>query len=138
MAKIKLAICLDDKQGMLFFGKRQSRDRVLIEDFIRTASGAEVLINSFSKLLFSDYENVRICEDPLGEACEDNFCFIENLKLAPYVEDIDTLIVYRWNRSYPTDMKLDININDCGFRLYSSKDFKGSSHDKITKEIYKR
>ena len=138
MQGIKVAVCVDDKQGMLFFGKRQSRDRVLIEELIEYAEGKKILINSFSKLLFPNDDTVKVCETPLAEAQCGDICFIENLPLMPFIDKIGTLIIYRWNRNYPTDKKLDVNVAANGFKLVSIKEFAGSSHDKITKEIYER
>ena len=135
---IKVAVCVDDKLGMLFFGKRQSRDRVLIEELIEYAEGRKIYINSFSKLLFPNDETVKVCEDPLAEAKDGDVCFIENLPLAPHTGKISTLIIYRWNRAYPTDKKLDVSPSAHGFKLISVKEFAGSSHEKITKEIYER
>ena len=138
MNGISVAVCVDDKLGMLFYGKRQSRDRVLIEELIESACGKKIYISSFSKLLFPNDESVTVCEDPLLEAKDGDVCFIENLPLVPYVGKISTLIIYKWNRAYPTDKKLDVDVRACGFKLDSVKEFAGSSHDKITKEIYKR
>ena len=41
---MKLIVCLDDKNGMLFMKKRQSRDRLLIEDVGQQADGETVLM----------------------------------------------------------------------------------------------
>ena len=50
---------------------------------------------------------------------------------------IGTLVIYRWNELYPSDVKFDLDVVAAGFKLVESYDFKGSSHDRITKEIYK-
>ena len=138
MRKITVSVCVDDNLGMTFLGRRVSRDRVLVEEFMQMANGKRVLATPFSKILFQNYPEVILCDDPFGEAKDGDFCFIENLYLRPHLEDIDTLVIYRWNRVYPKDMRLDVSPRDDGFKLLSSKDFVGSSHDKITKEIYKR
>ena len=130
---MKVAICVDDAFGMTFFGKRQSRDRVLIEELLRTAGG-RILISPFSRLLFEQYPAVTVSESFLNDAAEGDLCFVENVPLKPYVDKIDTLIVYHWNRSYPSDKKLDIDLT--GWNLVSTEEFAGSSHEKITKEIY--
>ena len=66
------------------------------------------------------------------------FAFIETPPLAPYKAKIDTLVIYKWNRHYPSDKKLDIAPRDMGMRLVKTYDFVGSSHEKITKEVYER
>lgn len=133
---MKVAVCVDDAQGMTFFGKRQSSDRVLIEEFITSNSGRRVYITPFSARIFQNYPEVIQSATALDDAGDTDVCFIENLRLAPYASKIEELIVYRWNRSYPSDFKLDLDLTQ--WHLVSSSEFQGSSHDNITKEIYKR
>ena len=138
MKKITVAVCVDDHLGMTFLGKRVSRDRILVEEFMKMAEGKRVLASPFSKILFQNYPSVILCDNPLDAAQDGDFCFIENIYLRPHVECIGTLVIYKWNRVYPKDMKLDVSPDDCGMKLVQTTDFVGSSHDKITKEIYRR
>ncbi len=55
---------------------------------------------------------------------------------APCVDRLDRLIVYRWNRHYPSDVRFPPELAD--FTLQSSTEFRGSSHDLITREEYTR
>ena len=73
----------------------------------------------------------------MDKAGVDDFCFIENASVAAYKEKITRLIVYKWNRDYPADFFFDIDYAK-NFRLVSTVDFEGTSHDRITKEIYVR
>lgn len=57
-----------------------------------------------------------------------NFC--------PYSDRITEVVVYRWNRSYPGDFHLDLDLNQ--WRLVQTTEFAGYSHEKITKEIYRK
>lgn len=136
MKKLTVAVVLDDNEGMLLFGKRQSRDRVLVADFVESAGAAPVYAASFSKVIFENHAEVTLCENPLVEAPDGAWCFIENYLLTPYLDMIDTLIIYRWNRLYHSDVKFDVDVKKSGYKLKSSTEFAGSSHDKITKEIY--
>ena len=136
MKKLTVSVCLDDKLGMMLFGKRQSRDRVLVADFVDSAAGKNIFINPFSKILFENYPDVRIVDDLIKEADEGSFCFIENLDPGKYLSDIETFIVYRWNRLYTSDVKFKIDLAKEGYKLISLSEFEGRSHDKITKEIY--
>ena len=133
---MKVAVCVDDAQGMTFFGKRQSSDRVLIEEFITSNKGRRVYITPFSARIFQNYPEVIQSATALDDAGEGDVCFIENLPLAPYASRIEELVVYRWNRSYPSDFKLDLDLTE--WELVGGSEFSGSSHDNITKEIYKR
>ena len=48
------------------------------------------------------------------------------------------MILFKWNRAYPKDTSLDIDIDGPEWELIDSFDFEGSSHEKITRERYKR
>ena len=138
MKKVTVAVAVDDEGGMLFYGKRLSKDGVLTAEFIESAGEAPVCASIFSKILFAKYPNVKLCENLFDEAEDGSFCFVENLHLVPYLNMIDTLVIYRWNRFYNSDFKLDIDPKECGYKLRSATEFGGSSHDKITKEVYVR
>ena len=130
---ITVAVCVDDEMGMMFNSRRQSRDRVLIEELISSTKG-KIYIHPYSKTLFGDSERVVISDDPLTECEEGGVVFVENLPILPHKAKIERLVIYRWNRAYPADVYLDIPLE--GFRMISKSKFVGSSHDKITKEIY--
>jgi hypothetical protein len=130
-----IAVCTDDNNGMLFNNRRQSRDMLLIEDLIKYANANKILINEFSKSLFSDYENnILISDTFLSDANENDICFVENVDLNEYKDKINTLIIYKWNRVYPSDFCFNLDLSN--YKLIETKDFKGNSHEKITREIY--
>ena len=130
-----IAVCTDDNNGMLFNNRRQSRDMLLIEDLIKYANANKILINEFSKSLFSDYENnILISDTFLTDAEKNDICFVENVDLTNFKDKINTLIIYRWNRVYPADFCFNLDLSN--YKLIETKDFKGNSHEKITREIY--
>lgn len=136
MKNITVAICLDDKGGMTIFGKRQSRDRVLISELCDSVDGI-IYISEFSKALFAPHEDrYRVSDDPLTECPDGGVCFIEDLALMPHLSEIETLLLYKWNRVYPSDKRIDIPLD--GFRVIEEHEFTGSSHDKITKLTMRR
>jgi len=137
---MKVIVCVDDNNGMMFNKRRQSRDSILIEDVVSNLVGGNLLITPYSEALFAnaDLDAYFISEHILDEADPDDYCFIENKSLSPYVERIDELIIYRWNRKYPADTYLDIDPKALGYKLVATSEFAGSSHEKITKELYKR
>lgn len=136
MKKLTVAVAVDDEGGMLFYGKRLSKDSVLTAEFIESAAEAPVYASDFSRILFAKYPKVKLCENPFEDAEDRAYCFIENYHLAPYLDMIDTIIIYRWNRFYNSDFKLDIDPQKCGYICSKITEFSGSSHDKITKEVY--
>lgn len=52
-----------------------------------------------------------------------------------YWSQIDTVILFRWNRVYPADRTFKWPTNK-EFVLTSFENFEGNSHDVITKEVY--
>lgn len=130
-------VCIDDRGGMLFNKRRQSRDSRVIEDVIRTAEDGVLYISDFSEILFEESDaSVISVPAPLESARSESFVFIENEHLKEYVDKIDRLIIYKWNRKYPSDFTLDIDPIADGFKKKSTREFKGTSHDKITREDY--
>ena len=130
-------VCVEDRGGMLFMKRRVSRDRILIEDVTREAGDAIIYISDFSETLFSESDaSVMAVSNPLLSAEEGDFVFVENFGIMEHVKKIERLIIYKWNRTYPFDFSLDVIPEECGFKLESSSDFEGYSHEKITKEIY--
>ena len=130
-----LIVCIDDKNGMLFNCRRQSRDRILIEDLLRMTAGAPLYIAPYSVPLFpKDCTAYTVKDDPLADADGNGFCFIETKDPAPYAEKIDTVVLYRWNRHYPADLYFTLDMTK--FMHTETFEFAGSSHERITKEIY--
>ena len=131
-------VCVDERNGMLFSGRRQSQDRIVREDILKEIQGHTLWMNAYSAKQFShsDCPNLLIAEDFLQQAGEQDFCFVENQCLTPYLDHISTLFVYRWDRRYPADFYLDIPLDT--FILQSTADFSGYSHKKIQKERYRR
>ena len=134
---MKLIVCLSDDNGMMFNHRRQSRDRVLIADMIRHTQSVPLWVSPYSAPLFGeDCSALQIAPVPAQSAGEREYCFVEDTPLPPNLEGVEELIIYRWNRLYPSDVYFT---NDtAGFSLVESTEFVGSSHDKITKEIWKK
>ena len=128
-------LTLSDGDGMLFNKRRQSRDRVLIENLMSLIGTKALYITAFSQKLFDSYSNVKIIDSP-ENLPEDAFFFVESLPLSPFCKKIEKMIIYRWNRSYPADLYLDTPPSKIGLKLTSTVDFEGHSHEKITREIY--
>ena len=49
---------------------------------------------------------------------------------------VQRLIVYRWNRLYPSDVQFPLEYLSGKCKLESSFDFAGNSHERITREVY--
>ena len=130
---MNIIVCLDDKHGMLFNNRRQSRDGNVIKDIEEITK--ELWISPFSESLFSDASGkIKSDKDYLKKAGKSEFCFVEADSVLPYIEKLEQIIVYQLNRHYPADFKFDVPLEH--WKLVEQKEFVGTSHEKITREIY--
>ena len=135
---MNLIICIDNKNGIMFNGRRQSRDRAVCEDIL-DMTGEQLLYTSrYSFALFEEYADSRvICSNsPVLSAGEGDYCFAEDMDMSDAAAKADALVIYCWNKTYPADRYFDVDTEL--FRLVSETEFKGSSHEKITKRMYLR
>lgn len=134
---MKLVCCVDDIMGMAFFGRRQSRDSLLYEDLSKVAEGKTIHMLSRSAPLFTNTDaKISLSELPWEKASEDEFCFLEFSSPSSFEEKVSEIILYRWNRRYQSDVKFDIDLSR--WKKLSETEFTGSSHAKISKEVYIR
>ena len=132
---MKVIVCLDDKKGMLFGNRRQSKDRLVIEDICKMTDSLS--IHTFSEKLFSEAPlQLNVADDFLKQAKEGEFCFVENQPLSNYEDKIEDIIIYYWNRVYPSDKQFDIQL--ANWKVVLEEEFAGYSHEKITKRVYRR
>ncbi len=124
-----LIACVDDKMGMAFNGRRQSRDSVVCEDIVKETQGRTVGMDERSRRLFEGMD-IAIADDPQNAECY----FLEFSAPSEFSRKPEHIILYRWNRHYPSDVKFDLPMD--GYKLTDSAEFAGSSHEKITKEVY--
>lgn len=137
MIVLILIACLDDRGGMLFNKRRQSRDAILLEDLLREVGNRDLWISEFSASLFnSSAAALHIDEQFLDRAASGEYCFVENRAVKKYEKQIEALLIYRWNRSYPGDFFFDLPLGGAAWHCIKTEEFPGNSHEKITKEYY--
>lgn len=130
--------CLDDNRGMLFNNRRLSRDAMVFED-IKTYLKGALQINEFSeKLVASSGINYELFKNFVTKPDFETIYYIENISVKEHLDKIDRIIVYWWNRKYPSDVVLDFVPNEFGYNSTSIYEFSGKSHEKITREIFER
>jgi len=127
-----LYICLDDRNGLKFNKRRQSRDAAVLED-IRSQFSGKLLIEPFSEKLIQAAEIPYVLPP---ETAEDYFA--EDVPSEDILAQTEKLIIYRWNRHYPADVRWNPDFSAMGFSLQESTEFPGTSHEKITREVYKK
>ena len=132
-----LIVCVDDEQGMAFGRRRQSRDRALCEDMVVFAAGRTLRMSPRSAKLFEGMDgNIAATEDFAQNAKADECCFVEFQSVDELAERARDLVLYRWNRHYPADLHFCVSLD--GWRLDRVTEFPGTSHEKITREVYVR
>lgn len=131
---MNVIICLDDKNGILFNKRRQSRDKVICDRVLELAKNSVLWMNKYSSKLFLS-DKINVDSDFLSKAGSGDYCFVESDEFLACHRRIEKVIVYRWNKVYPSDEKISEDFLR-GRKMVQSADFVGSSHEKITEEIY--
>ena len=134
---MEVILALENRNGMLFNHRRLSRDRRVCEKILDYSNGKELWMNEYSKNLFTNLtgnEVIRVDEEFLDKS--HSVCFVENQSITPYLSKIDTIILFRWNRDYPADFFFTVDLSQ--WNLNSTEEFEGTSHEKITMEVYKK
>ena len=122
---------------MLFNHRRLSRDRRVCEKILDYSNEKEIWMNAYSRKLFTDLtdiNSIQVDEEFLDKS--QSICFVENQDITPYLPKIDTLVLFQWNRDYPADFFFTVDLSQ--WNLISTEDFEGTSHEKITMEVYKK
>ena len=127
-----LAICADDKLGLSFAGRRQSKDSEIRRRLIDLSKG-QLRMSDYSARQFD--EPVYHGADYLTNANRGDWCFVENADHETCAGQIERIVLFRWNRHYPADVFFRFPGN---WTLVDTEEFAGSSHDKITMEVYQK
>lgn len=130
---MNVIICLDQNNGMLFNNRRQSRDRIVRKNILEYINGAKLYMDEYSFKQFSEdkADHIVVC-DNFSNAEDSDFCFVEKQHIN--TEQINKLIVYRWDKIYPADVSF--GMNKIKLNLTETLEFQGYSHEKIVREIY--
>ena len=131
-----LIVCVDDDMGMLFNNRRQSQDSVLRKHILDMTVKTRLWMNHYSAKQFASdiCPQISVNEDFLNEAVSGDYCFIENIDIGAHENQFERIILFKWNRQYPGDFHFNIDLSEWAF--VKTFDFVGSSHEKITMEVY--
>lgn len=92
---------------MTFFGRRQSTDAALRERIVALAGEGSISMSEYTAAQFRGCgANVAVSPEPTPD---DSVYFFEEVDPAKYAELADRLVIYRWNRNYPRDLKLTLD-----------------------------
>lgn len=106
-------VCLDDKKGMMFNHRRQSRDQAVTDRIQKICTGKKLWMNQYSDKLYGSLEKMDIVVENnfLSLAGSGEICLVESDRLMRFIEKIEQIIIYRWNRTYPADVYLDLDLS---------------------------
>lgn len=136
-----LITCIEDRGGLAFHRRRLSRDRVLCERILELAGVGTLRISPYSAPLLRGLPHTAGLlegEDFLEQTAGEDFCFAEREDLTPWLDRADKLVLFRWNRTYPFDLRFPLEELERHWALTGRLDFPGSSHEKITEEWYEK
>lgn len=80
---------------------------------------------------------IEVEEEFLQKAECGDFCLVEDVSLKPYESQVEKVIVFCWNKKYPADFYLDLNLDSGEWELESETKFAGISHPEITEKVYR-
>ncbi len=132
-------VCVDDNGGMSFCGRRVSRDRAVTARILEKTGGRALWMSPYSAKLFDPLpENAHVSENFLADAPDGAVCFAETSPLGNAAARAERVVRYLWNRRYPSDVRLDVDVTAAPWRRVSREEFAGHSHERITEEVYER
>jgi hypothetical protein len=133
---MNLIVAVDNNLGMMFNNRRQSRDEKLRERILEIVGDNMLYMNFYTLEQFERNKNIVLSKNPMDDGDEDDYCFIENLDIKEKENNFNKIIIYHWNREYPSDKIFDIDLSN--WKLISEYEFAGKSHDNIKECVYIR
>lgn len=132
---MKLILCVDDQGGVAFHHRRQSQDRAVRKDMLQMCGETKLWVRAYTAQQFDmEQQSCLRIVNTFEDAKE--FCFIEDDSAKAYMNEAEKVILYHWNRKYPSDTRIPLPMT--GWKRKECTEFSGYSHEKITKEVYIR
>lgn len=140
---MKLIICVDSYYGYSFNNRRQATDKGVREHILNELKTHNITMHinpyterSFKRtgISFEDNPFLLVEKDdsfPESLAQTDEWVFIENADITNYYRFIDEMMVYKWEKTYPTDKKLNLQFVE-SFVPTRREVFDGSTHEDVT------
>ncbi|MDD5952955.1 MAG: ribonuclease Z [Oscillospiraceae bacterium] len=127
---------VDDDNGLLFHHRRLSQDRLLRDYILHMIGDRRLWMNDYGSRLYGEHPNIVVSESYLTACPAEDYCLVEEVDPATIVDRIDRLYLFHWNRLYPSDLQCTLCLEH--WTLEHTDELKGSSHKKITLEVYKK
>lgn len=133
---MKIAICVDKRGGVMFNHRRVSQDSALRNKLMELIGDHRLFMSTYSVKQFEPDPRIYASDVFLEEASDEDICFIEDTDFN--IDDVSEVYLFQWNRDYPADVHFRFDPKTQGFKRIKKEDFKGSSHSKITLELFRR
>ena len=112
---MKIIVCVDNQNGMMFNHRRQSQDRVLRKRILELTGGKKLWMNAYSQKQFLQVNGnmskeqeqsgqlgqsgqIQADEAFLEKAGPREYCFVEDKDVVPDESRIEDVILCHWNR----------------------------------------
>lgn len=136
---MNIILTVDDDWGTRFNNRRQSRDSAVTARILELSAPAALWMSESTARLFPEPPERVVADDGFpAKAAPGDYCFVEDVSLLPPADEIESFILFHWNRRYPSDQKFEPGLLAKGWSLTKASEFPGHSHDKITEEWYCR
>ena len=132
---MKAIICIEDNNGLMFNKRRLSRDKEIVRELEDYLEDEDLVMNESSAVLFED-SSLNIRYEEIDETSDDYY-FIEDNIINEIIDNVTKLIIFKWNRRYPSDIKFNAQVLK-EFKMKEYKEFAGNSHELLTMEVYYR
>ena len=111
---MKIAICVDKSNGILFGGNRLSQDSILRNKLIELAGNGKLCMNEYSAKQVDSNDRLQVCEDFLLSAGQNDICFVENVEIP--MDKVSEVYLFNWNRDYPADTYFEFEPKESNFK----------------------
>lgn len=134
---MKIIVCLEDNFGISFNKRRLSSDSILSRKIQSITAVSKLWIHPYSAPLFDlTCEHVFADQEFARKAAPSEYVFFENGEANDFALSAEEIILFRWNRRYPSDTYF-LQTHLQNRELVLSEDFSGNSHERITMEVYR-
>ena len=133
---MKIIICVDNENGMLFMGKRQSQDIMLRNKILEIVGDSKLWVSEYTAGQFETKEVLTVDNDYISKAEAEDYCFVEDMGYD--ISKTDEVILCNWTRSSPGETYFETDLKTPGFKKKKTENIVGSSHKNISIETYRR
>ena len=97
--------------------------------------GEKVYMNAYTEKLYEEINDPVVCEDFLHKAGKGETCIVENLPLKPVIDQIEEIVIFRWNKSLSVRSGNWMDLEE--WKLAEEEQIEGStSRDRQNRSIF--